>query len=291
MGLESVDSLVRRHAREVEGLKESHAAQFQRALEEARKTIEGRLAAAGDDPLTAFRLRSQIFEVEGAIKALRDKGTGILIAGEAKASSLSLEQLNRELRDLGGQFGDPIKVSLSAARELSDDIRGLLANQFETSMQRYGLDVLNKVRGRLISGVIAGDSPRDIAKEIAGRSGSLGEVTKVEADRLVRTEISTAYGHANTTAMKRAQKQIPDLKKTWIHVGSYDCPVCSALHGTTRPMDGAWTFKQGKRERTVAGPPAHPNCSCRAIPTRASWRKKLDELGYMDKSRRIDVAA
>lgn len=283
MALESVDSLIRRHAREVEHLKESHAAQFQRALEEARKTIEGRLAAAGDDALTAFRLRSQIFEVEGALRALKDKGTGILVAGETKASELSLEQLNRELRDLGGKFGDPVRVSLGAARELSDDVRGLLANQFETSMERYGLDLLNRVRGRLISGVITGDSPRQMAAEIVGRSGALGEVTKVEADRLVRTEVSTAFGHANTTAMKRAQKSIPDLMKMWVHLGTYVCPMCGPLHRTKRKMDGTWTVKSGKKTRTVAGPPLHPNCGCRAIPVRASWDVKLRDLGYSGK--------
>lgn len=293
MSIESVDKLIRRHVQAVEGIKDAHAADFGKQLEEARKNIEGRIAAMPGTSIDAFQLRQVLHEVDASLFVLKQRGTGALLAGERDAAEMSLEHATRELKDLGRTFGETMTVRLDAAQALSDPMRGLLANQFETSVERYGLDLLNKIRGRLIQGTIAGDSPRDMAREIANqRTGAFGEVAKSEAERLVRTELSSAYGLAHQRAMRQAnEKTGGELKKTWIHVGSYPCPICTALHGTTREMDGSWTYKSGKKTYTVSGSPAHPHCVCKTIATKTSWRKSLDKLGYLDKSRRISVAA
>lgn len=288
MSIESVDRLIRRHVRALEDIKAGQAEEFSRQLDEARKAIEGRIAAMPGSSIDAFRLKSVLQEVDASLFVLKRRATGVLIEGERTTLEMSLEHATRELTDLGRTFGDTMAVRLDAARAMSDPVRGLLANQFETSVERYGLDLLNKVRGRLIQGTITGEAPRDIAREIANeRTGPFGTVSRAEADRLVRTELSSAYGVAHSRAMKQANDKLGDLQKTWIHVGSYPCPICTLLHGTTREMDGKWTFKSGKKTYTVSGAPAHPHCVCKTIPTRASWRKQLDKLGYLDKSRRV----
>ncbi len=289
MAVESVDKLIRRHVRALEGLKEDQAAEFAKQLDEARKTIEGRIAVYGAATFDAFRLRSILHEVDASLLVLRTRAAGIYNTGAQDALEMSLEHATRELSDLGKTFGDPIAVRLDAARALSDPVRGLLANQFETSVQRYGLDLLNRIRGRLIQGVVAGDSALDMAKDVANtHTGAFGEVSRNEATRLVRTELSSAYGVAHQGAMKQANDVLGgELKKTWIHVGSYPCPICTALHGSSREMDGTWTYKSGRKTYTVGGAPAHPHCVCKTIATRASWRKTLDKLGYLEKSRRI----
>lgn len=292
MSVESVDKLIRRHVKALEDVKATQAEEFAKQLDEARKAIEGRIAAMPGTSIDAFRLRQVLQEVDGSLFVLKRRATGALLDGEKTALEMSLEHTTRELTDLGKTFGDTMAVRLDAARAMSDPVRGLLANQFETSVERYGLDLLNKVRGRLIQGTITGEAPRDVARAIANeRTGPFGAVSQAEADRLVRTELSNAYGVAHTRAMKQADEKLGGLQKTWIHVGSYPCPICAQLHGTTREMDGKWTFKSGRKSVTVSGAPAHPNCVCKTIPTRASWRKQLDKLGYLDKSRRISVAA
>lgn len=289
MAVESVDRLIRRHVRALEDLKGGQADEFAKQLDEARRNIEGRIAAMPGQSIDAFQLRQVLQEVDASLLVLRRRATGLLIDGERDALEMSLEHATRELTDLGKTFGDTMAVRLDAARAMADPVRGLLANQFETSVQKYGLDLLNKVRGRLIQGVIAGDAPRDLAREIANaRTGPFGAVAQSDADRLVRTELSNAYGVAHQRAMKQANEKLGgELKKTWIHVGSFPCPICDALNGTTREMDGTWTFKSGKKTYTVSGPPAHPHCVCKALAMKASWRKSLDKLGYLDKSRRI----
>jgi len=288
MSAESVDKLIRRHVQALTGIKDDQAAEFSTQLDAARRVIEGRIAGVGDS-MDVFRLRSVLQEVDASLLVLRKRGTGILLSGERDTAEMSLEHATRELTDLGKTFGEPMAVRLDSARAMSDPMRGLLANQMQTSVEKYGLDLLNKVRGRLIQGTLAGDSPRDMARDIANpRGGPFGQVAQSDADRLVRTELSSAYGAAHLGAMRQANDKLDGtLKKTWVHVGSYPCAICNALNGTTREMDGSWTYKSGRKSYTVSNSPAHPNCVCKTIATKASWRKKLDALGYSDKARRI----
>jgi hypothetical protein len=61
-------------------------------------------------------------------------------------------------------------------------------------------------------------------------------------------------------------------------VFSYKCDVCIGLDGTERPMDGTWTIKIGKKTKKVAHAPAHPNCTCRVVAMKPSWKDKLGKL-------------
>jgi len=176
---------------------------------------------------------------------------------------------------------NPIRVTLASAKVLSDPRQLLLAQQFDTSVARYGLDVLGRVRFELFSALSTGEPYRDVVARVASDAGPLGEVGKASAERLVRTETSQAYGAAQHKSLTESAQQVPGLKQVWMHVGSYRCPVCGPLHGTERDLDGTWTIRQGKRVRKVAHPPAHPNCTCRVAAMKPSWRNAMEKLGYL----------
>lgn len=281
-----IAALLKRHAAEVDELTGAHADEFLSLLQQLKDTLTGRLAASGDmaNPLDVWRVRYVLGETEAGIAKLESRASGLYSAATKDAVDLSVDHIGAELDRMSTAFGGaPMDISISAAKALADPVQGLLANHFETSIERYGGELLNGVRQRLFVGLRAGDSFGEIVKDVSAETGPFGAVGKSNAERLVRTELSQSYGQAHAASFKQAKAEIPDLAETWIHLGSYPCPTCNPLHGTKRPGVGYWTIAQGKRTRKVVHPPAHPRCTCRLIATRPSWTKKLESAGYLEK--------
>lgn len=278
-----VDAL-KRHSLEVSKLEGAQAGEFLTLLRDLQDTLRGRYAAMGgqDSPLDANRLRQIIDETEAGIRVLEFKAGRSFNAAQTDAAELSIDHIVEEVAQLSKAFeGNPSDISINTARVLADPVQGLLANHFDTSVKRYGLDLLNDVRRQLFVGLRAGDSLGDVTSSIAGERGAFGIVGRDNAERLVRTEVSQAYGAAQHASTKEAAREVPGLQKVWLHVGSYPCPVCIPLHGTERALDDTWTIRMGRKTREVAHPPAHPNCVCRASTMRPRWREGLKRNGYL----------
>lgn len=280
-----IDTL-RRNSKEVQALEGAHATEFLKLLKGLEVEINGRLgsAYAGDKPLRADMLGRVLRETKAGIAVLEDKAAGLYTGMSEDAVKLSVEHTVEEIQRLsslaGAAEGEGVAVSISAAKALADPAQALLANHFDTSVERYGLDVLNGVRRRLFIGLRAGDPYDAVVKDVS----RLSQASKAQAERLVRTETSAAYGAARQGSISQAAKKAPalrDLKKMWHHTGSYDCDICGPLNGTERELNGTWTFKHGKHLRTVAHPPAHPNCTCTLVTMKPKWKSALEKLGYL----------
>ena len=246
--------------------------------------VSGRLASLGGqgDPLDVFRLRTIIGESEAAIRTLEAKAVGKYDKAAQDAADLAIEHVGDELDRLSTAFdAKPLDVSIDAQAVLADPAQGLLASHYATSVERYGGELLNGVRQRLFIGLRAGDTVSEVARAVAGQQGPFGALGRSNAERLVRTEVSHAYGAANHKAQVEAAKEVPGLKKVWLHVGSFLCPTCGPLHGTERPLDGTWTVKSRKRTHEVMHAPAHPRCTCRTSTMKPPWRSGLKRLGYL----------
>lgn len=277
-------SALKRHSLEVQKLEGAQAEEFLRLLQELQDRLRGRYLSVGasDDPLDVFRLRALIAETESGIAILTAKTQGLWTVAAKDSVDLATEHVGDEIDRLAKAFDEyPLDVAIDAQKVLADPAQGLLADHFVTSVQRYGGDLLNKVRQELFIGLKSGDSIGDVARAIAGKTGPFGQVGQANADRLVRTEVSNAYGAATHSSQSEAEKQVPGLKKVWLHVASFICKTCIPLHGTERPIDGTWTVKSGRKTRKVAHPPAHPNCTCRTTTMKPSWRAGLQKLGYL----------
>ena len=277
---------IKKHSLEVAELEGAKADEFLRLLTALKSTLAGRLQAQGaSNTVDAWQIKRVMNETEAGISVLQHRADVLYRGGVQEAVEMTMEHLAVEIDLLSGAFdGKALGITLDAAKALADPMQGLLANHFATSVQRYGLDLLNGVRQELFVGMRAGDSLGDVASRVAGKSGPLGEVSKETATRLVRTEMSQAFGSAQHSGIDQAAKKVPGLTKMWIHIGSYQCPVCMPLHGTTRPINGTWTVKSGRKTRQVAHPPAHPNCVCRVNGMKPSWKKGLEKLGYLDQN-------
>lgn len=274
---------IKAHAKQVAALEGEQAREMRRLLESMQDTLRGRLLREPGGTFDAYRVQAVLAETQAQIRALKIKA-GILYSGaETAAADLATEHVAAELDRISMAFDHkPIDVTLDAAAVLADPAQRLLANHFESSIDRYGLDVLNGVRREVFTFLRTGGDYRDAVQRIASERGPLGTVGRANGERLMRTEVSQAYGSAQHTGLKEAAKQVPGLKMVWIHVGSYRCPVCVPLHMTERPLSGTWTIKQGKKTKQVAHPPAHPNCTCRVAAMKASWKGALAKLGYLE---------
>lgn len=274
---------LRRHSLEVQDLEGEHAEEFLKLLKGLQEELKSRLLS-GDpsqsfDSFAALRFER---ETQAAIATLEAKAKGQFTIAQRGALDMSFEHMGDELERLSTAFdGSTLDVTLDAAKALADPAQGLLANHFQSSVNRYGSDLLNGVRQRLFVAVRTGDPVSQVASGIAGQQGPMGTVGRANAERLVRTEVSQAYGAAQHSGIVQAAKQVPELRKTWLHAGSYPCDVCGQLDGKQRPIDGTWTVKIGNRTRELVHPPAHPRCVCRLVTMKPAWKSKLQALGYL----------
>lgn len=272
--------VLRRQGRELSKLEGSQAQEFLRLVREAKDTLIGRYTAAArsTDPLDAFKMRALIGEAESAIRVLESRAAAQFTGAQQAVVDLGADHLAEEVSHLASAFeSEPLLVDVSAQVALADPAQGLLASQFETSVQQYGLETLNAVRRDLFVGLRAGDSVGDVIKTVQGRMGALGQSSPLwKTERLVRTEMAHSYNSAHQSSFESMARTMPDVRKKWVHLGAsgptHPCTVCGTLDGTTKPVDGTWIVTIGKRSRKVAHPPAHPHCDCRIVMDRPKWR-------------------
>lgn len=266
MDARSINRLLLTNAREAAKLQGRQADEFLSLLKATREQLLGSLYGEFGSVTTAldwFRVKRIAMETEAMIRALEYNAGRAFVAGQQAASGLAVEHLQSELRAFAGAFQEPaFKIGINAAKVWADPAQGLLADHFTSSVQTYGSQLLNDVRRRLFVGVRSATPTKEIIEEVAAQSGPLGRIGASRAETLVRTEVSQVYGTAQQGAIDESNRIVPGgMSKMWIHVGSYPCPTCMPLHGTTRPADGTWTIFKGKKyEREVAAPPAHPRC-------------------------------
>jgi SPP1 gp7 family putative phage head morphogenesis protein len=123
-----------------------------------------------------------------------------------------------------------------------------------------GLKGITKAMDAPISRVMAegmarGDSPRIIAKSIAGIGGEIDKIGLNRARTLARTEVIRAHHNANINEYEAAGIDKVKVKAEWSTAGFNVCPICESNEGRI------FTLNQ------IRGLiPVHPNCRCVAIP-------------------------
>lgn len=101
----------------------------------------------------------------------------------------------------------------------------LAAREFEL-MQGFSQQMKSDLAQTLTRGMIAGQNPRDIAKDIQERTG----VNRSRAERIARTEVTNSFRQARMDEAQAAQVDL-GIKTKMMHL--------SALSSTTRPSHRA----------------------------------------------------
>ncbi len=150
---------------------------------------------------------------------------------------------------ISGMLGAPEtvnKVKLLAARTLTDlkGVSEVLATQ---------------LRKELVDGLVQGQNPRQIARNISARLIT----SRKSAERIARTEIIRAHAEGQLDALERLGIEEVGVAVEWSTAGDDRvCPLCS-------PMEGV-VFKIKEAHGLI---PRHPNCRCSFIPTNVGESK------------------
>lgn len=185
------------------------------------------------------------------------------------------EQEDEEPPDItdGGMVPPPTAADILGQAAIA----GLLAGRFEPSAVAAIIaraqgrihadtwplapDAEQAMKDALIEGVIVGDHPEQVARDMVARTETAFNGGLTRAMTISRTEMLDAY-RASSAYTHRANA---DLVEGWEWYASTDrktCSACFARHGTVHPV-------------TEPGPDDHPRGRCTRLPVLKTW----EELG------------
>lgn len=192
-----IDELIERQADEIAAFDEREVKAFLRAMDDARRSLRDRLQALGDGKttFTAQRLRTALVQVEAAQLELQDRlgrqlGASIeAVDRKGLAHTLAIvRKAERKFRDAGGA------IEFGALRKISES-RDLQLMQLQTSLRRYGAEVVDKIHRQLVLGVVSGDSLDQLTDRIA-RTDGVFAANSGRAELIARMELNAAYNRS-----------------------------------------------------------------------------------------------
>ena len=140
------------------------------------------------------------------------------------------------------------QVPAAAIREMT--VRPVMGLTAEKGAARIAQRLVDDVRERLVGGLAAGESVKDIAADVA----EMADLTESAATRLTRTNMAAA----SNDALRATYEANGDVIDGYVWDATLDervCVRCGSLHGTFYPLGS-----------TPPGPPLHPNCRCVLTP-------------------------
>jgi SPP1 gp7 family putative phage head morphogenesis protein len=113
------------------------------------------------------------------------------------------------------------------------------------------------MRAALIEGVIVGDNPNDVARDMVGRVEGAFNGGLTRALTISRTEMLDAY-RAASAYIHRANADLVTAWQWYARLDSRTCVACWSRHGRTYAV-------------SVPGPDDHPRGRCTRLPKLATW--------------------
>jgi SPP1 gp7 family putative phage head morphogenesis protein len=194
-----------------------------------------------------------------------------LIGGSRAAATMSLDHLVRTFERYEEGFNAGLfRIPLQQAARLSHTAR---IDTFPASVDRYTLAVRRDVKLQLGLGLVRGETLHQMSKRIAPRiaasvdnigSGLANKYT-YWSDRIVRTEVLTAYNEHELEHLKALYKNEPDLLMEWN--AANDLRTCVEC----RSLDGEKAAPGQLFKNMYSNPPAHPMCRCSLLPYMKHW--------------------
>lgn len=177
----------------------------------------------------------------------------------------------------GRAFDDTRKVALSSdASGVSDFYRGtreeflrsafaqpvaiekvqLLTSRVFTDLKGVTEAMSVQMARALADGLVQGDNPRKIARDMVGPGSPLEKIGKRRAQLIARTEIIRAHAEGQLDAFENLGVENVGVAAEWSTAGDDRvCPLCQPLEGTVMPV---------KEARGLL--PRHVQCRCAWIP-------------------------
>lgn len=232
-----IDDLLERQGRELDRLTDARAAALLSAYEDARRAL---LEQLRDTPLgsreTAHRMRVRLAQVEVGVAALRARMGQEMSRAEVAAQQLALQHLLSLIRAQEPHLRDSgAGIEVAVAGRLAEQ-RALALHRY--SIDRYGAQVIENIQRAIVSGVVRGLTDHELARHIAGASGSVLASMRSRAELIARMELSRAYNDAHLESIRSFAELADDpndpvLKKIDEYFDQRNHPFSRAAHGTT----------------------------------------------------------
>jgi SPP1 gp7 family putative phage head morphogenesis protein len=115
------------------------------------------------------------------------------------------------------------------------------------------------MRAALIEGIIVGDNPNDVARDMVGRVEGAFNGGLTRAQIIARTEMLDAY-RAASAYIHRANADLVTAWQWYARLDKRTCVACWSRHGRVYAV-------------TEPGPDDHPRGRCTRLPKLASWKE------------------
>lgn len=307
-----IDRLLEEQEEEIRRLELATVALVLQAYADARRLLLEQLLAVdpGVTPYTHQRLLVLQAQVMQGIADMRDRMGQAMSEGERAAHDAAMTHTTAVIRAQEPGFIDAgNQIELQIVERLTAE-RGLALHQY--SLDRYGADVVAAVQRRLSAGVVAGESPRELAEAIAGAAPDTPIAqAKQRAELITRMELNRAYNDAHRQSIEEhaaadPRPGDPMLKRIDEHFDNRNHPFSRAAHHVTAPPSEPFRVPvadvqaaaavMGKRvsgivwERQGAdyvgmNLPAHFNDRGRIVPWRESWAGPREQRAAEERRR------
>jgi len=249
----------------------------------------------GSTSFSHHHLQMALAQLKAGQLYIDDQMLGELNAATREAQVESLHTLVRNYKRLEKHFSGhaPVLPIEEAARfaGVIDKSRGSLLRQHKTSINRYGMAVIEKAQDAMSVSAASGET-------LDGAIGRVHEVVQGEwwqAERIARTESAYAYNSSHAEGIKEIAKEDVDVWMQWTEFcGPDGAPLdirvgvdSIALNGQVAPPGGVFTmpptapFPDAKGNVKVSEslvgkswefPPNRPNDRATILPWKKEWR-------------------
>jgi len=297
VAVSAVMRMVDLHRRQLFGLTEVRGVgRLQKFYERSRTDLErkltGMVRAGKGQTFGAQHLRQVLAQVSATVRELQGEIAEHLDDTGGLAAKLAPRHLVGAVETLEKHFGGLAPVlQPSQAAVFQRAYRGQapsLLDHFKRSSELYGPPVVKKIRDELTLSMLQGEGVDEAVDRVAGTDGVFAK-QRWRAERIVRTEVSYAYGVSNQVGMAALKAQVPRLMKRLVEtIDNRTGEDSIELNGQTVDVDKPfrWVVKNSRGVPTgkvveYFQPPNRPQDRAVTIPWLASWpaSPQLDDAG------------
>lgn len=244
----------------------------------------------GDVRWTAHSYRNALNQIDLTSRVIGARLAGTTIDAAGRAQIMALSHLREEVATFTQLFeGSTRLINLNVTAQIAQG-RSFIIPRIRTSAARYTGMVREDLQQRLAVAILRGESLSTTVDRLQASGGPRGHVAlrgvlgeptayvedipeglfaryRSWAERVVRTETSSAYNAQLLDGMREARTEIYDLRKRWNADGSACAKICLPMDGEVVDIDQPFPSPIGPIDQA----PAHPNCGCRSGPWRDEW--------------------
>jgi hypothetical protein len=201
--------------------------------------------------MTQAQRKSLLAQIKVGEARLARRMAGALGEVSRDAQEDSLRALTRDLRGLEKKFsGAQIVLPIEEAARFQgvlDQRRTSLLSAHDSSMRRYGANLVAKMQNELSVSLMAAETTSEAIDRIVKVAGN----EWWQGERIVRTEVAWAYNATHADGVEEAKEDLPDIMMRWSeHVDDFTYSPLDqrvgvdsiAMHGQLAPPGGMFTM-------------------------------------------------